>query len=799
MKVSNINYTDIVKQVSASAVKDFGNKAMTTESFLYTLSYFPQFEMCFDGDIEIFRKNLKTVLNTYKPNEDIVPEDGIIFVDEVLFDSGFNTATAIAGMRYAFERISKGEDEAKVYKEIFSIERLEDHDMVICLADILLAMQYTQLDDFSEYVITSGESISDFIENMYAAEGFKYGMDDFRPDILDSILGTEGDDFGRPVIVHMGFGNPLEGISNPFGEKVDWKDYCNDLLEEEKEEKRLLVGREKELAETIRILCRKEKANPIHIGDAGVGKTEITLGLARKINNNDVPERIKGAKLYSLDIGSLMAGTEYRGQMEQRLKVVIDELKKQSEEGMVILYIDEIHMICGAGGSNSSMNVANIIKPMLTKSNIRVIGATTHDEYKQHIEKDKALARRFKQVTVVEPSPDEAKEIIRGIIPLYEDYHHVKYDDGVGDIIVDLSVKYVHDKKLPDKAIDIIDEAGASLSQDWDGQNDCGTVTKKMVENIIANSYGIPVQTVEKDDIAKLRDLDKQVTANVFGQDDAVAECIKAIKLSRLGLTEENKPIASLLFVGQTGVGKTEVAKQIANALDINLIRFDMSEYMDDTAVNKLIGASAGYVGYDDGGLLVEEIRQHPYSVLLLDEVEKANPKVFNAFLQVMDNATLTDNKGRKADFKNVIIIMTSNAGANDIIKTSLGFGGDTKVVDFSSMDKAVERTFTPEFRNRLTKVVKFNSMNDDMAERIVVKHLNNLINTVEKKGIKVTYDTDVVKYVKDKGITVEYGARELLRVINDDIKMLFVDVLMSDNVPEEVKLEVNEDKLVLK
>ena len=495
-----------------------------------------------------------------------------------------------------------------------------------------------------------------------------------------------------------------------------------------------------------------------------------------------------------------MAGTEYRGELEQRLKTVLDELENQSKETTVILYIDEIHMICGAGaGGNSSMDIANLIKPMLTKSNIRVIGATTYDEYKQHIEKDKALARRFKQVLVVEPTPDEAKEILKGIIPIYEDYHHVKYEKGVADVIVDLSVKYIHDKKLPDKAIDIIDEAGADLSQHWNGTDTCGKVTKKMVENIIATTYNIPVQSVEKDDIAKLRELSKKVTANVFGQDEAVEECVKAIKLSRLGLTEENKPIASLLFVGQTGVGKTEVANQIAKALDVELLRFDMSEYMDKTSVNKLIGANAGYIGYEDGGLLVEEIRKHPYSVLLLDEVEKAHPDVFNSFLQIMDNATLTDNKGRKADFKNVIIIMTSNAGANEVIKKSLGFGGDTKVVDFSNMDRAVEKTFTPEFRNRLTKIVKFNSMDDKMAERIVIKKLNNFIEIITKKGIEVTYNKDVVEYIKKKGITVEYGARELIRVINDDVKMLFVDVLMKSKKPKKLDLVVENDKLILK
>lgn len=758
MRIDKSLFNELVTQVLNTVAMSLDETEISVESFLLMASTLPQFEMAFTGDKRILQQNL----------HDILDENSVSVIEDNTVKDKSKTAIVNDDL---YEALTI----AMNILEYRSPKKLGEK---VCLADVLLALSYYNTD-FNEYIILSGGNECILIDNMYIAEDIKYSCIEYYNKLSDK--------------------DDEKEVARGKKSDVNWKNYCKDLLEEEKDSTKILVGREKELDETIRILCRKEKANPIHLGDAGVGKTEITLGLARKINNNDVPEKLKGSKLYSLDMGGLLANTEYRGEMEGRLKSVIDELEEQSNECMVILYIDEIHMIEGAGKTEGgSMDVANLIKPLLTKSNIRVIGATTYEEYKQCIEKDKALARRFKLVTVVEPTPSEAKEILHGIAPSYEEYHHVKYDKEALDEIVDLTVKYVHDKKLPDKAIDIMDEAGANISKNYkEGDKDI-VITSSMIEEIIAKSYNIPVETVVEDDIKKLRELENNVKEHVFGQDEAVKECVDSIKLSRLGLTDENKPIASLLFVGQTGVGKTEVAIQISKALGIDFVRFDMSEYSDDMSVTKLIGASAGYVGYEDGGLLVEEIRKHPHCVLLLDEIEKASPKVFNTLLQVMDNATLTDNKGRQADFKNVLIIMTSNAGASGIARNGLGFGSDSKIIDFSNMDKAVKDTFTPEFRNRLTKIVKFNSMSDDMAELIVRKRLDEFIKLLKTKNISATYNNDVVKLIKIKGITKEFGARELLRVINRDIKMLFVD-LMLNGKNNNVSITVEGDNLVLK
>lgn len=757
MRIDKTLFNDLVTKVLNTVAMSLDETEISVESFLLMASTLPQFEMAFTGDSRILQQNL----------HDILDENSVSVIEDNIVKD--NSKTAIVN-----DDLYEALTMAMNILEYRSIKNLGEK---VCLADVLLALSYYN-DDFNDYIILSGGNECILIDNMYIAENVKYSCIEYYNKLSDE---------------------DNKEVARGKKSDVNWKNYCKDLLEEERNSSKILVGREKELDETIRILCRKEKANPIHLGDAGVGKTEITLGLARKINNNDVPEKLKGSKLYSLDMGGLLANTEYRGEMEGRLKSVITELEKQSNEGMVILYIDEIHMIEGAGKTEGgSMDVANLIKPLLTKSNIRVIGATTYEEYKQCIEKDKALARRFKLVTVVEPTPSEAKEILRGIAPLYEEYHHVKYENAALDEIVDLTTKYVHDKKLPDKAIDIMDEAGANISKNYkEGDKDV-VITSSMIEEIIANSYNIPVETVVEDDIKKLRELEDNVKEHVFGQDEAVKECVDSIKLSRLGLTDENKPIASLLFVGQTGVGKTEVAIQLSKALGIDFVRFDMSEYSDDMSVTKLIGASAGYVGYEDGGLLVEEIRKHPHCVLLLDEIEKASPKVFNTLLQVMDNATLTDNKGRQADFKNVLIIMTSNAGASGIARNGLGFGSDSKVIDFSNMDKAVKDIFTPEFRNRLTNIVKFNSMSDVMAELIVRKRLDEFIDVLSTKNITAKYNDDVVNLIKTKGITKEFGARELLRVINKEIKMAFVD-LMLNGKSNKVSITVQDNNIVLK
>lgn len=758
--------TAFLGQVIKNHYRNNGKCVVTLEDFLVSLASMPQFDMAFNGNKERFINTLLTVVHD---NED--DRIGIDNFDENVFviedDLEYHSNLSIVQVKDL--RVSESGTENKV-----------------CVADVLISYKdMTVGQDLVNYFTIASANVFTFIDRMYKIETIRYCVDDFETDCW----GIDEDELDCEFELARG-----------KKRKNTWEDYVDNLLDQVKNDNRILVGRTKEIDETVRILCRKEKANPLHIGEAGVGKTEIVLGLAKLINDNNVPERIKGAKLYSLDLGALLAGTEYRGDMEERLKNVLDELEEQSKDTMVILYIDEIHMICGAGKTEGgSMDVANLIKPVLTKSKIKIIGATTYEEYKQYFEKDKALSRRFKMVTVCEPSIEEAKEIMYGIAPIYGKFHHVTYRKEALDAVVELTVKYVHDKRLPDKAIDILDEAGANVSKNYTKGDKNKIVTKAIVEKIISDSYNIPAETVVEDETAKLRTLESRVKENVFGQDEAIVECVNAIKLNRLGLTDENKPVANFLFVGQTGVGKTEIAVQLSKALGIELVRLDMSEYSDEMSVNKLIGAGAGYIGYEDGGILVEEIRKHPYCVLLLDEIEKAHAKVFNTLLQVMDNATLTDNKGRKADFKNVIIIMTSNAGASDMTRNGLGFGSDSKIVDFSTMDKAVKDTFTPEFRNRLTKIIKFNNMSEEMAYRIVKKHLDELVKLLDNKGIKTEYDNDAIEYIKAKGITPEFGAREILRVINSDVKMLFVDKLLSGKkTTKTLKLVVKDNKLKL-
>lgn len=569
-----------------------------------------------------------------------------------------------------------------------------------------------------------------------------------------------------------------EGPSNPFmmggampKQKTDWKKYVVNLNKEVEEHPEPFVGREEEIARTCQILCRKTKNNPVHIGEPGVGKTAITLGLARKINAGEVPEKLKGATLYSLDLGGAIAGAKYRGEFEERIKAVLKGVEKEKNP---IIYIDEIHNLVGAGSASGSMDAANLLKPYLTKGTIKFIGATTRDEYIKYFEKDKALARRFQAVNVEEPSEDEAVKILEGIKDYYEEYHGVEYTEDALEYAVKLSSKYINDRYLPDKAIDIIDEAGASINSAGSANR---IVDKKKIEEIISKICKIPTETVATDEISKLATLDKDLKSNVFGQDEAADSISMAVRLSRAGLSDETKPIASFLFVGPTGVGKTEEAKTLAKVLGVELIRFDMSEYMEKHSVSKLIGAPAGYVGYEESGALTDAVRKNPNCVLLFDEIEKAHPAVFNILLQVLDYGTLTDNKGRKTDFRNAVIIMTSNAGASSVGKKGIGFNATT--VDEGAMMEAVKSTFSPEFRNRLSKIVVFNALSVDMAKLIANKELNNLKTKLAAKGINAKFTDDVVNYIVKKGFTDEYGAREITRVVDNDIKPVFMNEIL--------------------
>ena len=535
-----------------------------------------------------------------------------------------------------------------------------------------------------------------------------------------------------------------------------------------------MIGREEELERTMEILCRRDKNNPLHIGEPGVGKTAVTYGLARLMNEGRVPGPLQGARIFSLDLGSLLAGTQYRGDFEKRFKKVMDSI---GQEEKPVVYIDEIHNIVGAGAVNGgTFDISNMLRPYLAQGSIRFIGATTHEEYKKHFEKSKSLVRRFRNVEIPEPGISDSVRILEGLRERYQEFHGVVYEEGVLEYAVEMSARYINERCLPDKAIDLMDEAGAYRRlHPLDGA--AQTVDRELIDQILSKICRIPKQTMEQDETAALGSLEDRLKSRVYGQDEAIAQVVNAVKFSRAGLLEEGKPLASLLFVGPTGVGKTEIARSLAQELGIRLIRFDMSEYEEKHAIAKLIGAPAGYVGYEEGGLLTEEIRKNPHAVLLLDEIEKAHPDIYNILLQVMDYATLTDNQGRKADFRNVIIIMTSNAGASRIGKPGIGFLEQDRKSDV--VLEEVKRIFQPEFRNRLNRIVVFCGMDSSMAEQVVEKKLGELSKLLLKKGVELSADGAARRLVKKKGISAEFGARQIERVIQGEIKPLLVDEIL--------------------
>ena len=550
-----------------------------------------------------------------------------------------------------------------------------------------------------------------------------------------------------------------------------------------------LIGREAELERTMQVLCRRQKNNPLHVGEPGVGKTAITYGLAARINEGRVPEKLKNARIYGIDLGSMLAGTQFRGDFEKRLKAVMEELK---EEENPILYIDEIHNLVGAGAVNGgSMDASNLLKPYLTDGKLKFIGATTYEEYKKYFSKDKSLVRRFQNIDIKEPTVEETVEILNGLKPYYEKFHHVRYQKGTMEHAASLSEQYINERYLPDKAIDLIDEAGAYLELHPKNKK-IQVVDKKLVEEVLAKICRIPKQTVETEERQKLARLERELKGRVFGQEAAVDHLTNAIKLSKAGLSEENKPVGSLLFVGPTGVGKTELAKSVAEVLGIRLVRFDMSEYAEKHTVAKLIGSPAGYVGYEEGGLLTEAIRKNPHCVLLLDEIEKAHSDIYNILLQIMDYATLTDNQGRKADFRSVILIMTSNAGAEKADRASIGFGG--RQLNEEGITDEVKRVFRPEFRNRLDRIIIFRPLDAAMADRIVGKEFGNLARKAAEKNVELTLSRACRKYLAAKGVSREYGAREIKRTIGQEIKPLLVDEMLFGRLKKGGSCEVDYD-----
>jgi ATP-dependent Clp protease ATP-binding subunit ClpA len=550
--------------------------------------------------------------------------------------------------------------------------------------------------------------------------------------------------------------------------------YCVNLNRKAREGKiDPLIGRESEVLRTIQVLCRRQKNNPLFVGEPGVGKTAIAEGLARKIIKSDVPEILKGSTIFALDMGALLAGTRYRGDFEERLKAVMKEIENYPG---AILFIDEIHTVIGAGAtSGGAMDASNLLKPALQSGTVRCIGSTTYKEYRQHFEKDRALVRRFQKIDVKEPSIEDSVAILKGLKPYFENFHKLKYTNEAIKTAVELSAKYIHDRKLPDKAIDVIDETGASQMLLAEGKRK-KKITVKEIEATVATMARIPPKTVTKSDAEVLHNLGKDLKRVVFGQDQAIEALSSAIKLSRAGLREPEKPIGSYLFSGPTGVGKTEVARQLADLMGVELLRFDMSEYMEKHTVSRLIGAPPGYVGFDQGGLLTDGIDQHPHSVLLLDEIEKAHPDLFNILLQVMDHGKLTDHNGKQVDFRNVVLIMTTNAGAADLAKPPMGFARSKRDGDDS---EAINRMFSPEFRNRLDSVIAFSALPTEIIEKVVEKFIFQLEAQLADRNVMIELSEDATKWLAEKGYDEKFGARPLARVIQEHIKRPLADELL--------------------
>ncbi len=616
-----------------------------------------------------------------------------------------------------------------------------------------------------------------FAERESNAAYFLQDQDMTRYDAVNFIAHGVAKDpaYGEPRPV-QGADEPVETLKAEAGEAKEsaLSKYCVDLnVKARKGDVDPLIGREAEVERAIQVLCRRRKNNPLLVGDPGVGKTAIAEGLALKITRGETPQILSGATIYSLDMGALLAGTRYRGDFEERLKQVVKELEDHPD---AILFIDEIHTVIGAGAtSGGAMDASNLLKPALQGGKLRCMGSTTYKEFRQHFEKDRALSRRFQKIDVNEPTVEDSIKILMGLKPHFEEHHSVTYTKDAIKLAVELAARYIHDRKLPDKAIDVIDEAGAAQHLLSGGKRK-KTIGPKEIEAVVAKIARIPPKTVSKGDAEVLRDLEATLKRMVFGQDNAIEALSSAIKLSRAGLREPEKPIGNYLFAGPTGVGKTEVAKQLAASLGVELLRFDMSEYMEKHAVSRLIGAPPGYVGFDQGGLLTDGVDQHPHCVLLLDEIEKAHPDVYNILLQVMDHGKLTDHNGRQVDFRNVILIMTSNAGASELAKAAIGFGRERRTGEDTA---AIERTFTPEFRNRLDAVVSFAPLARETIHKVVEKFVMQLEAQLIDRGVHIELSPEAADWLGEKGYDDKMGARPLARVIQEHLKKPLAEELL--------------------
>lgn len=712
----------VLNQILMAAYNEAKNRKheyLTPEHVLFASLYFPEgrevIEGC-GGNIEQLKRNLDKHLSTHIP----VIEEG--------------EPIQSVGLQHVIERAIMHINSAQ--KEILDF------------GDIIIAI-YEEEESFASYFLVR-EGITRYDLLNYISHGAQFEEDELEE--FDEELAEES---GKKSKV-------LEQFTVELTEKA------------RKGELDPLIGREDILERTMQVLSRRLKNNPVHVGEPGVGKTAITEGLAQRIVEGTVPPVLKNAKIYRLDMGALIAGTRFRGDFEERLKRVIAELQKKEK---VILFIDEIHTIVGAGAvSGGSMDASNILKPVLADGKIRCIGTTTYDEYRKYFEKDGALSRRFQKIDIHEPSHEDTIEILQGIKSRYEEHHRVTYTDEALQQAVELSARYITERKLPDKAIDVIDEAGA-YARMYANEDEEPVITAHEIERVVAKIARIPERTVSASEIEKLQYLENELKAQIFGQDAAVQKVVEAIKRSRAGFREAEKPIASFLFVGPTGVGKTELARQLAFTMGIELIRFDMSEYQEKHTVARLIGAPPGYVGYEEGGQLTEAVRKHPYCVLLLDEIEKAHPDIFNSLLQIMDYATLTDNTGRKTDFRNTIIIMTSNAGVREMHKRVLGF--EVATYNLDAVNKELERLFAPEFRNRLDAIVFFNGLNKEMMRNIVLKKIKEFSKQLEEKNVTLVCTDACIDWLCEKAYSPMFGAREVARVIQKHIKSFFVDAVL--------------------
>ena len=687
-------------------------------------------------------------------NEFVMPEHLLLALVE---DSNFNSALAAYCSPLTFaNKIEDFLDDIEVVPQ-----DIEYHPE--------LSIQTGQvIDNAIKHVENSG---AESIDITHLVKGLLELKDSWASYFLKDSIGDNEQYFMQELIDYCEYDDMIFDANNDDeakSPKSSWKQLVT-CMNDNYQMHNPLIGREHELKRTIQVLCRCDKNNPLHVGEPGVGKTALVWGLTRLIEENKVPKRLQGSKIYQLDMGTLLAGTQYRGDFEKRIKQIMDGVQGESDNNIV--YIDEIHTLVGAGAiGDGAMDASNMLKPYLESGKIRFIGSTTYEEYNRHFSRSKGLIRRFQQIDITEPSIDEAKNIIMQLKTRYEDFHGVKYTDDAISFAVEASAKHINDRFLPDKAIDLIDEAGAAMEIEENAK----TIGKKEIADVLSKTCKVEaLSEAEDDDYRQLERLADRMLSQIYGQDEAIHQVVESVQMSRAGLLDDNKPLASLLFVGPTGVGKTEVARVLSKELGIPLTRFDMSEYTEKHTVAKLIGSPAGYVGYEDGGLLTDAIRKSPNCVLLLDEIEKAHQDIYNILLQVMDYARLTDNKGRQSDFRNVVLIMTSNAGAQYASHASVGF--NSTVSRGEAMMKQVKKTFKPEFLNRLSGTVVFHDMNKQMATLILQKKLRELESKLEAKQVKMNLIPDAFEYLLKEGFTPEYGAREMDRVIAQRLKPLLM------------------------